>query len=42
MAHRSKQAVDTVKSSNAAKTRAEMKVKTDWEKRLIYKLEKEA
>ena len=42
MALRSKQNVDKVKQGKAEMTKAELKAKTEEEKRLIYKYEKEA
>lgn len=42
MALRSKQNVDKVKLGKAEMTKAELKTKTEEEKRLIYKYEKEA
>lgn len=42
MVHRSKQNVDKLKTSKIEQTKAELKAKTDEEKRLIYKYEKEA
>ena len=42
LAHRSKQNVDKVKQSKSEMTKAEIKAKTEEEKRLIYKYEKEA
>jgi len=42
MALRSKQNVDKVKQSKAEMTKVELKAKTEEEKRLIYKYEKEA
>lgn len=42
MAMRGRQNVDVYKQSKAQMTKAELKAKTDEEKRLIYKFEKEA
>ena len=42
MAHKGKQNVDAYRQTKAQMTRQEMKAKTEEEKKLIYKFEKEA